>query len=116
MPDFEPHCRCPGCGECSAHANAPKLKAQLKAAIAQRDAERAKAERLRELLREARDKLEWIGDSQEGYDEMIRMRDESIARIDAALGAQSLCVGCQQPYFCETRGCLDAAFAAKESK
>lgn len=34
--------------------------------------------------------------------------------IDAALGAQSLCVGCQQPYFCAKRGCISRAFAAKE--
>ena len=26
----EPHCRCPGCGECSAHAKEPKLKAELR--------------------------------------------------------------------------------------
>jgi MinD superfamily P-loop ATPase len=31
MPNFENYCRCPGCGECSAHANAPKLKTKLKA-------------------------------------------------------------------------------------
>lgn len=26
----ENYCRCPGCGECGAHANAPKLKAEIK--------------------------------------------------------------------------------------
>ena len=26
----EAHCRCPGCGECSAHAKEPKLKAELR--------------------------------------------------------------------------------------
>lgn len=78
MPNFEPYCRCPGCGECSEHAQMPRIKQQLKEA-------RAEAEWLRKFLREARDKLEWIGASEEGYDEMIRMRNESIARIDAAL-------------------------------
>lgn len=31
MPNFEPHCRCPGCGECDAHEREPKLKQQVKA-------------------------------------------------------------------------------------
>lgn len=26
----EPHCRCPGCGECSAHKNESKLKTKIK--------------------------------------------------------------------------------------
>jgi len=32
----EAHCRCTGCGECAAHANAPKLKAEIKRLKAQR--------------------------------------------------------------------------------
>jgi hypothetical protein len=30
-------CRCPGCGECTAKIDAPKLKGQLKALKSQRD-------------------------------------------------------------------------------
>jgi hypothetical protein len=30
MPNFESYCRCPGCGECSAHANALTLNKKLK--------------------------------------------------------------------------------------
>jgi DNA repair exonuclease SbcCD ATPase subunit len=43
---------------------------------------------VRALLLEAREKCEWIGCSEEGYDEMIRQRDEFIARIDAVLAGQ----------------------------
>ena len=39
----------------------------------------------RAILLEAKDKVEWIGCSSEGYDDMIAMRDEFIARINAAL-------------------------------
>jgi hypothetical protein len=41
----EPHCRCPGCGECSAHANQEKLKAELR--------------RLHEVNQELLEALEW---------------------------------------------------------
>lgn len=33
----ESYCRCPGCGECRAHANEPKLKAEIKRLKAQRE-------------------------------------------------------------------------------
>jgi hypothetical protein len=32
----ENYCQCPGCGECSAHATAPKLNAEIKRLKAQR--------------------------------------------------------------------------------
>lgn len=38
MPNFESYCRCPGCGECKAHANEAALRAKLATAERERDA------------------------------------------------------------------------------
>jgi hypothetical protein len=46
---------------------------------------RAENAELRTLLVEARDKVEWIGCSEEGYNETIKMRDEFIKKLDAAI-------------------------------
>jgi len=48
---------------------------------------RARDERdaLLALLRDAREQVDMVGCSQEGYDEMCRERDAMLARIDAAL-------------------------------
>jgi uncharacterized protein (UPF0147 family) len=51
--------------------------------------ERLRAERdaLRVVFAEARDMLDWIGDSPEGEREMRQIRDEFVRCIDAALQA-----------------------------
>ena len=50
----------------------------------------ADAAALREVLIDARDKVEWIGYSPEGQQEMNRMRDDCLCRIDAVLARAAL--------------------------
>lgn len=47
----EDYCRCPGCGECKAHANEPKLKAEIR---------RLKAE-----------KSKWVGLTDKEIDQIV---------------------------------------------
>jgi len=67
----EAHCRCPGCGECSAHVNAPKLKAEIKSLKAQR---------------------QWIGltpdEVREIYGKDLKYRDGDYARYAKAIEAK----------------------------
>ena len=46
----------------------------------------AEVERLRVLLREAREGVTLIGCSPEGYDSLMKYQEKLLARIDAALG------------------------------
>ena len=46
---------------------------------------RAEVEALRSLLAEAREGVDMIGCSPEGYDQLIKYRDTLLAKIDAAL-------------------------------
>lgn len=51
----ERYCRCPGCGECSAHANEPALKKKLNAANARADALEAALSDVLEMAQEHAD-------------------------------------------------------------
>ena len=65
-------------------------KWQARDLLRERDEARADAAALREMLIDARDKVEWIGCSPEGQQEMNRMRDDCLCRIDAVLARAAL--------------------------
>jgi hypothetical protein len=52
MPNFESYCRCPGCGECSAHKQVPELEAKIRSLTAKKERLKTDNKRLLEALRD----------------------------------------------------------------
>jgi len=87
MPNFESHCRCPGCGQCDAAARLAEAYKTIRTlevdyrSLAQENAENR--ERLAEAERLLRDAVKWLGDNDD-EDVLVRRIERELGKSGAA--------------------------------